>query len=154
MKVTRSYWLGLSSGFILSAMLALVISPLQGQALSLQNPKTLQTPQNSQTQDNQSSTSTMTPPNTLSNASAAQTVQGLPLNPQNAIKIEQDFVIPQGSGAERIADLLVAQGLIKDKVVFLEKAHQMGVESKFRSGTFNLALGLTPEELINRLMKN
>ena len=154
MKVTRSYWLGLSSGFILSAMLALVISPLSGQALSLQNPNPLQTPQNSQTQENQSSTSTMTPPNTFSNSSAAQTVQGPPLNPQNASKIEQNFVIPHGSSSERIADLLVAQGLIKDKVAFLQKAHQMGVESKFRSGTFNLSLGLTPEELINRLVKN
>ena len=154
MKVTRSYWLGLSSGFILSAMLALVISPLQGQALSLQNPTTLQTPQNSQTQENKSPTSPMTPQNAFSNASSAHTVQDPSLNTQNATKIELNFVIPQGASSERIADLLVAQGLIKDKVAFLEKAHQMGVESKFRAGTFNLSRGLTPKELINRLVKN
>jgi len=36
MKVTRSYWLGLGSGLILSAMLVLVISPQRGQAVMAQ----------------------------------------------------------------------------------------------------------------------
>ena len=38
MKVTRSYWLGLGSGLILSAMLAVVLSPQQGQAVIPQKP--------------------------------------------------------------------------------------------------------------------
>ena len=150
MKVTRSYWLGLSSGFVLSAMLALVISPLQGQALSLQTSHSLQTPQN---QQNQSSASSLSSQDALPNVGPTHTVQAPPLNAQNS-QIERSFVIPEGTSSERIADLLVAQGLIKDKVAFLEKAHQMGVESKFRAGTFNLSLGLTPEELIHRLVKS
>lgn len=150
MKVTRSYWLGLSSGFILSAMLAMVISPLQGQALSLQTSHSLQ---NQQTKQTLSSASSLSSQGDLPNVGSTQTVQAPPLNTQNSTQIERNIVIPQGASSERIADLLVAQGLIKDKAAFLERAHQMGVESKFRAGTFNLSLGLTPEELIHRLVK-
>lgn len=154
MKVTRSYWLGLSSGFILSAMLALIISPLQGQALALQTSHTVPTPQNLQTQQNLSSASPVTPQDAVPNPGSTHAVQGPPSDTQNSTQIERNFVIPKGASSESIADMLVAQGLIKDKVAFIERAHQMGVESKFRAGTFNLSLGLTPEELIHRLVKN
>ncbi|HUS90065.1 MAG TPA: ABC transporter substrate-binding protein [Desulfosporosinus sp.] len=126
MKVTRSYWLGLGSGLILSAMLTLVISPQQGQAVIPQEPSSV-------------------PP-------VKQQATTQPLA-QPSVSIQQNFIIPKGASSGRIADLLVAQGFIKDKESFLVVAHQMGVESQFRAGTFTLSLGLTSEELIHRLLK-
>lgn len=134
MKVTRSYWLGLGSGFILSAMIALVISPKQGQAVIPQTPAPVAPVQQ------QESTQPLDQPS-----------QDQSLNIPTPT--EQDFIIPKGASSERIADLLVAQSFIKDKESFLMSVHQMGAESKFRAGTFVLSLGLTSEELINRLVK-
>jgi Predicted periplasmic solute-binding protein len=142
MKVTRSYWLGLGSGFILSAMLAAAIVPLQGQAL---NPNSSAMSQNSQPQTNQTPLSSQT----------QQTIKPQEISPSaDSSSIERNFVIPQGSSLGWIADQLVAQGLIKNKMDFLATAHQMGVEVKFKAGTFKLSLGLTPEEIIRRLLKS
>ncbi|TGE33057.1 ABC transporter substrate-binding protein [Desulfosporosinus sp. Sb-LF] len=163
MKITRSYWLGLGSGLILSALLTLAITPIQGQPVTalLGSPAKEQSIPSSSTQPSASTkppaspqSSTLTPPST-SNLSPAvtQPPQSQLSNTQSSTSIERSFVIPEGASAERIADLLVAQGFIKDKVAFLDSAHQMGAESKFRSGTFNLSLGLTLEELIHRLLK-
>ncbi len=137
MKVTRAYWLGLGSGLILSAMLTLVISPQQGQAVILQE-------------------LTSVPPVKQEATSQPRTAekQDLPLPVvKPTVSTQQDFIIPKGASSEKIADLLVTQGLIKDKKSFLEGAHQMGVESQFKAGTFTLSLGLTTEELILRLLK-
>jgi len=138
MKVTRSYWLGLGSGLILSAMLTLVISTQQGQAVMPQEP---------------SSVPPVKQQATAQPSIATQLSQGQPPNTQSSTQTEQNFIIPAGASAERIADLLVAQGLIKDKASFLVGAHQMGVERQFRAGTFTLSLGLTSEEVIQRLLK-
>jgi len=142
MKVTRSYWLGLGSGLILSAMLTLVISPQQGQAVIPQEPAPVPPV------EQQATTQPLAQPSV-----SAQPSQGQPPNTQNSTQIEQNFIIPKGASSEQIADLLVAQGFIKDKESFLVSAHQMGVESQFRAGTITLSLGLTSEELINRLLK-
>ncbi|MDP4126005.1 MAG: ABC transporter substrate-binding protein [Bacillota bacterium] len=156
MKVTRSYWLGLGSGFILSAMLAMVIPPLQGQAL---NQTTSQTPHTSSTSQTAQSTQPQTN-QTLQNSQTRQSPPSVRSNkPQDglpsadAIAIDRDFVIAEGASLEQIADQLVAQGLLKNKADFLAAAHKMGVEVKFRVGTFRLSLGLTPEEIIRRLLK-
>lgn len=136
MKVTRSYWLGLGSGLIISAMLTLVILPQQGQAVI---PQEL----------------TSVPPvkQEISQPLVAEK-KADPLSvAEPTISAQQDFIIPKGASSEKIADLLVAQGLIKDKKSFLVDAHQMGVESQFKAGTFTLSLGLTTEELIHRLLK-
>ncbi|HZK54753.1 MAG TPA: ABC transporter substrate-binding protein [Desulfosporosinus sp.] len=139
MKVTRSYWLGLGSGLILSAMLVLVISPKQGQAVTppatfpvspIQQQETTQPPQQQPAED------IPTPTPTLATAPT-----------------EQTFIIPKGASSEKIADLLVAQGFIKDKASFLINVHKVGAETKFRAGTFTLSAGLTTEELLGRLVK-
>lgn len=142
MKVTRSYWLGLGSGLILSAMLTLVISPQQGQAVIPQEPAPVPPV------EQQATTQPLAQPSV-----STQPSQGQPPNTQSSTQIEQNFIIPKGASSEQIADLLVAQGFIKDKESFLVSAHQMGVESQFRAGTITLSLGLTSEELINRLLK-
>ncbi len=142
MKVTRTYWLGLGSGLILSAMIALVLSPEQGQAVTLPTPSPVPSVQQQETTQPLAQPSQDQPPNTPSSTPTP-----------TPTTTAQDFIIPKGTSSEKIADLLVAQGFIKDKASFLESVHQMGVESKFRAGTFTLSLGLTTEELIRRLLK-
>lgn len=160
MKVTRSYWLGLGSGLILSAMLTLVISPQQGQAVvsketssaSLAKQQTTTQPlvegakQADSLSDTQPFASSQPPAST-------QPSQSQSPNPQTSTQIEQNFIVPKGASSEQIAELLLSQGFIKDKDSFLEAAHQLGVESKFRAGKFALSPGLTSEELIHRLTK-
>ena len=154
MKVTRSYWLGLGSGLILSAMLTLVISLNQQQIATPQEPSFVSTVQQQKTtQPLAEGAKQADRPSTAQPSVSPQPSQTQTPNNQSPIQIEQTFIIPKGASSERIADLLVAQGLIKDKELFLVDAHQMGVESKFRAGTFFLPLGLTSEELIHRLLK-
>lgn len=146
MKVSRSYWLGLGSGFILSAMLAVVIVPLQGQALNTNISQTNQT--------NQSQTLQRAQIQTPSSGTPTKTQDSLSSSSADSNSIERNFVIPQGASLERIADQLAAQGLFKNKTEFLSVAHQMGVETKFKAGTFRLSPGLTSKELIYRLLKS
>lgn len=147
MKVTRSYLLGLGSGLILSALLALIIPPLQGQAVIPQQTKT-----QSQGKETQKANS-LAASNPSPVSQQKQSSQDLSPASQGSSKIDQNFIVPQGASSERIADLLLKQGLIKDKKSFLMVAHQLGVESQFKAGTFTLSPGLTLEELIHRLTK-
>ncbi|HEY8908899.1 MAG TPA: ABC transporter substrate-binding protein [Desulfosporosinus sp.] len=138
MKVTRSYWLGLGSGLILSAMLALILSPNQGRVATQIEPSTAPTIQQP--------AATQSPAETPKQAVP-------PVSTPPSASIQQNFSIPKGASSEQIADLLIAQGFIKDRGPFLSVAHQMGVESQFRTGTFTLVKGLTTEEVIQRLLK-
>ncbi|EGW39828.1 endolytic transglycosylase MltG [Desulfosporosinus sp. OT] len=160
MKVTRSYWLGLGSGLILSAMLALVITPLQGQAVGSQETSSASlAKQQTTTQPfvagakQTDSLSEPQPSAAIQPPASTQPSQGQSPNPQTSTQIEQKFIVPKGASSEQIAELLLAQGFIKDKDSFLVVAHQLGVESKFRAGAFTLSPGLTSEELIHRLTK-
>ncbi|WP_407313823.1 endolytic transglycosylase MltG [Desulfosporosinus sp. SB140] len=155
MKVSRSYWLGLGSGLILSAMLTLVISPYQGYSPA-SNEAALT--QSAKQQTSQPPTVETGKPSSKSSETnkpgSAQSSQAAPSPSPGVSQTERDFVIPEGASADKIADLLAAEGYIKDKATFLASARQLGAESKFRAGTFTLTLGLTPEELIHRLLKN
>ncbi|ODA42160.1 hypothetical protein [Desulfosporosinus sp. BG] len=160
MKVTRTYWLGLGSGLILSAMLALVISPLQGQAVVSQETSSASlAKQQTTTQPivagaKQTDSLSEPQPSALTQPPAStKPTQSQSPNPQTSTQIEQKFIVPKGASSEQIAELLLAQGFIKDKDSFLVVTHQLGVESKFRAGAFTLSLGLTSEELIHRLTK-
>lgn len=156
MKFSRSYWLGLGSGLILSALLTLIFSPQQGKAVTPQGqePKTDQSVVKPQATSSPLTEETKQPdasPPVLSPESTQQ--QDLSSELQSSTQVDRDFVIPRGARAEQIADLLLAQDFIKDKASFLERAHQMGAERKFQAGTFNLSLGLTEEKLIDQLLK-
>lgn len=146
MKVSRSYWLGLGSGLILSAILSLVIPPQLGQPVISQ-----QTKNQSQVKENQRSDSLATGNLSPVNQQNQSSQDRSPV--QVSSKVDQNFIVPQGASSERIADLLLTQGLIKDKETFLMTAHQLGVERQFKAGTFILSLDLTTEELIHRLTK-
>lgn len=143
MKVTRSYWLGLGSGLILSAMLTLVVSSQHGQAVIPQEPSSSTPVEKQETTESLPTTQT---------SITTEPSQVQPPNTQKFKQIEQGFVVPKGASTERIADLLIGQGFIKDKESFLMNAHEMGVESQFKEGRFTLSLGLTTEELIGRLI--
>lgn len=146
MKVARSFWLGLGSGLILSAMLAMLFSPSPSPS-DPQSSVNLQTPP---PQTEETKESELTPP-VQSPKPVPQ--ESLSQGTQGSVQIERDFVIPKGASAEGIADLLFAQEFIKDKEAFLVRARQMGAERRFRAGTFKLSVGLTEEEVVNRLLK-
>jgi hypothetical protein len=155
MKITRSYWLGLGSGLILSAMLVQIISLQQGQAVIPQKLSSVSpVGQQATTQPLAAEGAKQAnPPLNTKPANPTQPSQGQAPTFSNSTQIEQNFVVPKGASSERIADLLVAQSLIKDKESFLAVARQMGVESQFQAGTYTLPQGLTLEELIRRLVK-
>lgn len=148
MKVTRSYWLGLGSGLILSAMLTLIFSSQEGN-IDVQkevNPQVnpqVTIPLNEQTKKSDSP---------LAQSTEFTPEQNLPPEAQVS-QVNRDFVVPKGASAEKIADLLYAQDFISDKGAFIERTQQMRAERQFRAGTFSLALGLTEEEIILRLLK-
>ena len=146
MKVSRSYWIGLGSGLILSAMLTLIFSSQQGKSIvqSDVNPKAT-IPSTEQTKQSHSSP--------LFQSSESTPKQDSPSKAQISTQVDRNFVVPKGASAEQIADLLYAQDFIKDKGAFIEQTHQMGAERQFRAGAYSLALGLTEEELIRRLLK-
>lgn len=144
MKVTRSFWLGLGSGLILSAMLALFFSPQQKPSDVQINPQT--------SLPKTESTKEPDPPPPVQPIES-DPKESLPPDPQVSPQIERDFVIPKGASAERIADLLFAQELINDKEAFLALTRQMRAERRFSAGTFKLLVGLSEEEVIFRLLK-
>lgn len=131
-------------------MLALVLSP-QHQQVDQQPAVNSQTSLPIDQETNQAE-GTQIPQSSESAESKKSSMQVLPSEPDSS-EIEKDFVIPKGVGAERIAELLLAQGFIKDKEVFLDNVHQLRVQRRFQAGTFKLTLGLTEEELIKRLLK-
>lgn len=164
MKITRSYWLGLGSGLILSALLTQIFFSQQGQISSagqqaLTQPlvdkgaKQANSFLTAQGPPSASPTAGQAPVPTQPSLSAQPSPSQVPA-PQSSSPIEQNFSIPKGVSSEQIADLLLAQNFIKDKTSFLTAAHQMGAENRFKAGTYSLTQGLTSEELINRLVKN
>ncbi|GAB6152977.1 endolytic transglycosylase MltG [Desulfosporosinus burensis] len=145
MKITRSYWLGLGSGLILSAMLTMVLSPLQGQGVA---------PRDSSPVNDVKQPPNPSEPDPIKSSMTTQPTQVDQFSEQSTTTpIDRQFVIPKGASAEKIADQLVAQGFIKDKETFLVDARQKRVERRFTAGTFNLSMGLTTEELLQRLVK-
>lgn len=146
MKVTRSYWFGLGSGLILSAILTILFSPQQIIT-------DVQSVVNSQTSIPMMEHTTPTDASSPVESPGFNPEQNMEAEESIPARINRDFVVPKGTNAEQIADLLFAQDFIKDKAAFLEKTHQMRAETRFRAGTFSLSWGLTEEELIYRLLK-
>ena len=159
MKVSRSYWFGLGSGLILSAMLTLIISPTHVATSAASQTKQTESQtsassgadsgfeKGSQTQSTQEASAQGNSAQVQS-----QSVQ-TPSSAQSPAQAGQSFVVTKGSTAEDIADSLLAQGWITDKQSFLTQVQNLGAGNKFMPGTFTLINGLTPEEIIRRLQK-
>ncbi|MCF0151486.1 MAG: endolytic transglycosylase MltG [Firmicutes bacterium] len=62
-------------------------------------------------------------------------------------------VIPSGATGSKIADILVECGLIDDRQVFLTTVTSMKKDTRLQSGTFEIPMGATPEEIVNRITR-
>lgn len=159
MKISRSYLLGLGSGLILSALIAMVVPPLSinfGGALPVSQVSPNEDVPNVDNQGNEAS-------------------QGRPGNPGESINLDskgnqdtggvQDpsensgmpgdtklFTIPSGSTADRIADLLLAEEWVSSKEEFLDIVVERNLASRFRAGSFELTQSMNMEEILEQLV--
>lgn len=61
--------------------------------------------------------------------------------------------IPAGSSGDRIADILIGAGLIRDKQQFNQAVVTAGAEGKLRAGDFVIPSNATPAEIISILTR-
>ena len=141
MTINRSFLLGIGSGLMLSALLALSFS-LLGYDLS---------PASINSNQNQASVQQ----NSLNHTLPTLAEEAKESAPVEEVKqpLDKQIVIPVGTSSEQIAELLFSQGLITDKSKFLETVEKREVAGKFQSGTFSLVPGLNHDEIINRLIR-
>ncbi|WIV13855.1 hypothetical protein [Proteiniborus sp. MB09-C3] len=63
------------------------------------------------------------------------------------------FKIPSGSFPPAIANILLEKGLIDNKMDFLIKSQELKLDTKLKSGEFNIKKGTSLEEIIRILAK-
>lgn len=147
MKLSRSYVLGLGSGLILSALIAMLL-PLGnihfGETLGVIS---------------------MTPTGEKSraeNSTTEKTTEGNPALPNlTAVSANEKstdlgnkgtFSIPAGASAEKIADLLLSERWITSREGFLTHVKERNLASKFKAGSFELSRTMGIEEIVTQLM--
>jgi len=59
--------------------------------------------------------------------------------------------IPEGSFPSSIADILLNSNLIKDKQEFLNRSVELGLDTKLRSGTFEIEVGTSLDNIIKKI---
>lgn len=59
--------------------------------------------------------------------------------------------IPEGSFPSSIADILLNSNLIKDKQEFLNRSIELGLDTKLRSGTFEIEVGTSLDNVIKKI---
>ena len=74
-----------------------------------------------------------------------------PLSEEEEVPVVQVY-IPKGSAAEKIARILVEEGVIQDSQAFLERVKERRVSVKLEAGYFELAPNLTIDEVIDMLL--
>ncbi|AGA68084.1 putative periplasmic solute-binding protein [Desulfitobacterium dichloroeliminans LMG P-21439] len=155
MKISRSYVLGLGSGLILSALIAMVMPPLSIN-LSEDTPPAQQTTNpnpNVSESENPSAESSQD-----QNTSESEGEESAKPPTEDTPKVESKdatapFMIPAGSTADRIADLLLAEGWIASKEEFLNLVKEGGLASKFRAGSYELSQEMNTEEILDQLIQ-
>ena len=139
MRLSRQYLLGLGSGLILSALLSMVLPSVNVTTSSQEN-----------TEQKTGLLSASSGVNSPSSPVIAQA------NPEDSSKVSpsasQEFTIPSGATAEKIAGLLLEQGWITDKKAFLDAVEKKRAASRFRAGTFTLAKNLSAAEIVDALL--
>lgn len=133
MKLSRQYLLGLGSGLILSALIALLFTPLTTKSPSTVGANPI----------------VESPAETPTQAAASPTAQPA-ASAQGSAK---SFVIPPGASAEKIAQLLQNEGWTQNKDDFLTIVKTQKLEKRFKAGTYELTPGLSIDNIINQLMK-
>nr|WP_312577895.1 hypothetical protein [Sedimentibacter sp.] len=61
--------------------------------------------------------------------------------------------IPAGTFPSKIGDILVDSSLIKDKNEFLNRSIEMGLDTKLQSGSFEIAVGTSLDDIIKIIAK-
>lgn len=74
-----------------------------------------------------------------------------PTEPSNGDYFEVTLVIPPGSSAQSIGDILVNNGLIGDRNEFLARVVEMGLDTQLKSGNFLVDSDMTLDEIINKI---
>ncbi|HHY27966.1 MAG TPA: endolytic transglycosylase MltG [Desulfitobacterium dehalogenans] len=166
MKLSRSYLLGLGSGLILSALLAMVVPPVSinfaGSSPPEQTGPGRNTPGNENQGDvpsqgegeNKDGNNQGLPENPMTSETGENPLQNSGINsgsPSGADS-EKTFAIPSGSTADKIADLLLAEGWISSKEEFLNLVKQKNLAGRFRAGSFGLSEGMDTEEILKKLI--
>ncbi|SHN49882.1 endolytic transglycosylase MltG [Desulfitobacterium chlororespirans] len=173
MKLSRSYILGLGSGLILSALLAMVIPPVgisfAGSSPPEQTGKGGNTPGSEnqgevpnpgEGENKEGSNNPTLPENPVTSDETGENPaqnQGMNSGSPSSADAEkekptQTFVIPSGSTADRIAGLLLAEGWISSKDEFLDLVKQKNLAGRFQAGSFELIQGMDMEEILKQLI--
>jgi len=103
-------------------------------------------------------------PNTIQNESKGQSAENTanpgqaaentgdnktePAENETKTEVIATIKIPEGSFPSSIGDILVNSNLIDDKSKFLSRSVEMGLDTKLRSGTFDIALGTSMDNII------
>ena len=74
-----------------------------------------------------------------------------PTNPTNGDYFEVTIVIPPGSSAQSIGDILVNNRLIADRNEFLVRVVEMKLDTKLKSGSFKIDSEMTLDEIIIKI---
>jgi hypothetical protein len=76
-----------------------------------------------------------------------------PENPENpgGAGLIATVTIPEGSFPSSIADILLNSNLIKDKQEFLNRSMELGLDTKLRSGTFEIEVGTSLDNVIKKI---
>ncbi|MBN2260856.1 MAG: endolytic transglycosylase MltG [Clostridiales bacterium] len=64
-----------------------------------------------------------------------------------------EIVIPSGASSDKIADILLDNELITNKLVFKETAKEMGADTKFQAGTYHLMQSMDMNTIIDIISK-
>lgn len=149
MKLSRSYVLGLGSGLILSALLAMLL-PF-GNIHFGEAPGVIKNQDAVSSGSSNSNTNAVIPPKEKPAISSS----ALASSNEKSINIgdKGTLIIPTGSSAEKIADLLLKERWIASKEEFLNLVKQRNLASKFKAGSFEFTRGMGIEEIANQLIK-
>ncbi len=166
MKISRSYLLGLGSGLILSALLAMIMPPVtinfgskpppqqganQGEQLDNQGEQGGVVGEEGDTQG-EAEKGTQGE-DTSQGESESTTGKTDMIENEDGDTDKETFVIPRGSTATQIANLLLNEGWISSKEEFIEIVGEKNLASRFRAGTFQLSKDMSIEEILSELIK-
>ena len=74
-------------------------------------------------------------------------------DPASSDATDASFVVQPGETATVIATQLQADGFLADRRAFIFLATQQGLTQQFAAGTFTLRRSMTPQEVVNALLK-
>lgn len=164
MKLSRSYVSGLGSGLILSALIAILL-PF-GNIHFGETSGTIKNQDTAQSKSSDSSSNIVIPPeekpivgkSTTEKAAEEKPVisgSGSANTNQKSIELgdKGTLIIPAGTSADKIADLLLSERWITSKEGFLTLVKERNLASKFKAGSFELTRTMGIEEIVSQLIK-